>query len=127
MTRFFPVLELIDRLCIARVKWERTNHSNKEELDWYENAWQQFPSSPELDYHIEELTKIHNGIWDLEWQLKSGVEQQLSLDEIGRRAINIRNLNNQRIEHKNAAAKLLDDPVREVKQDHLSDLDKKFL
>jgi hypothetical protein len=117
--KFFPVLELIDRLCIARVKWERTK-ANKEELDWYENIWKDIPTSPELEDNVNRLTEIHNQIWNLEWQLKSGVEEQLSLEEIGRRAIKIRDYNNKRIALKNGTAVLLNDPVREIKQDHLS-------
>jgi hypothetical protein len=34
---FLPVLELIDRLCIARVKHARTKGANQVELDWYEH------------------------------------------------------------------------------------------
>ena len=116
----FPVLELMDRLCIARIKWEKTQ-ANQEELDWYEREWKKFTASPEIESHIQRLTEIHKEIWNLEWQLKSGVEHQLPLEEIGLRAIAIRNWNNKRLTVKNSAAKLLDCPVREIKHDHLSD------
>jgi len=118
---FLPVLELIDRLCIARVKHARTNGANQIELDWYEDKYQQLPHSPELDADIQAMTDIHHAIWDLEWQLKSGVEQMLSLQEIGRRAIAIRDFNNRRIAYKNSIATILCHPVREIKQDHLAD------
>lgn len=117
---FFPVLELIDRLCIARLKWSKTQ-SNVEELRWYEDQWAKFESTPEIDDHIRKLTEIHREIWNLEWQLKTGVEHQLSLEEIGRRAIAIRDWNNKRLILKNSAAELLNCKVREIKQDHLSD------
>jgi hypothetical protein len=67
------------------------------------------------------MTDIHHAIWDLEWQLKSGVEQMLSLAEIGRRAIAIRDFNNKRIAYKNSVASILGHPVKEIKQDHLAD------
>ena len=118
---FLPVLELIDRLCIARVKYARTNGANQVELDWYEDKYRQLPQSPELDSDIQAMTDIHHAIWDLEWQLKSGVEQMLSLQEIGRRAIAIRDHNNKRITYKNSIASILGHPVREVKHDHLAD------
>ena len=118
---FLPALELIDRLCIARVKHARTNGANQAELDWYETQFRCLPQSPELDSNIQAITDIHNAIWDLEWQLKSGVEQMLSLTEIGRRAIAIRNFNNKRITYKNSIAHILRHPVTEIKQDHLSD------
>jgi hypothetical protein len=118
---FLPVLELIDRLCIARVKYARTKGANQVELDWYEDKYQQLPQSAELDTDIQAMTDIHHAIWDLEWQLKSGVEQMLSLQEIGRRAIAIRDHNNKRITYKNSIASILGHPVKEIKQDHLAD------
>lgn len=118
---FLPVLELIDRLCIARVKHVRTQGANQVELAWYENKFRQLPQSQALDQAIADITDIHHAIWDLEWQLKSGVEQMLSLQEIGRRAIAIRDFNNQRIALKNTVAKILQHPVMEIKQDHLAD------
>ena len=118
---FLPVLELIDRLCIARVKHERTNGANQVELDWYEDKLRQLPQSAELNFNVDAMTAIHNAIWELEWDLKSGVEQQLPLDEIGRRAIRIRDYNNKRISFKNSIESLLGHPVREFKHDHLSE------
>lgn len=118
---FLPVLELIDRLCIARVKYARTKGANQIELDWYEEKLSQLPASAELDEAIQAMTDIHHAIWDLEWQLKSGVEQMLSLQEIGRRAIAIRDFNNRRIAYKNSVARILAHPVTEIKQDHLAD------
>lgn len=118
---FLPVLELIDRLCIARVKHARTQGVNQIELDWYESKFRQLPQSQALDQAIADITDIHHAIWDLEWQLKSGVEQMLSLQEIGRRAIAIRDFNNRRIALKNTVAKILQHPVMEIKQDHLAD------
>ena len=118
---FLPVLELIDRLCIARVKHARTQGANQVERDWYEHKLAQLPQSTELDETIQAMTDIHHAIWDLEWQLKSGVEQMLSLQEIGRRAIAIRDHNNKRIAYKNSVANILGHSVTEIKQDHLAD------
>ena len=118
---FLPVLELIDRLCIARVKHRRTGGANQVELDWYEAQFAKLPQSAELNYNVDAMTAIHNAIWELEWQLKSGVEEQLPLEEIGRRAIRIRDYNNKRISFKNSIASLLGHPVREFKHDHLSE------
>ena len=118
---FLPVLELIDRLCIARVKHARTQGANQVERNWYEDKFSQLPQSTELDEAIQAMTDIHHAIWDLEWQLKSGVEQMLSLQEIGRRAIAIRDHNNKRIAYKNSVARILGHPVQELKQDHLAD------
>lgn len=124
--QFLPELELIDRLCIARVKFERTSGGNQDELDWYEARYQELIAnlSPaqltQLQNDIAEITKIHNKIWDLEWQLKSGVEHLLELAEIGQRAIAIRDWNHKRIAYKNSIADLFGLKLREIKTDHLS-------
>ena len=119
MSYHFPVIELFDRLAIAEIKWDRT-HSNQEELDWYRDQISQFDLSLVKTY-FDELKSIHDTIWTLEAELKSGCEEELSLEEIGRRAILIRNWNNKRITIKNTRAELLNCPVREIKQDHLSE------
>ena len=122
--QFLPELELIDRLCIARVKHHRTSGANQDELDWYEARYRELPQSERLEACIAGMTAIHNRIWDLEWQLKGGVEHLLPLDEIGRRAIAIRDENNRRITYKNEIAEIFGLRLREIKTDHLSDSDK---
>ena len=114
----FPVIELVDRLAIAEVKWQRTQ-ANAPELAWY----QQQISHQDVAHiraELDQLKDIHNLIWELEKELKSGQDQLLPLEEIGRRAISIRNLNNQRIQLKNKMAELLNCEVREIKHDHAS-------
>lgn len=130
--KYLPELELIDRLCIARIKHERTSGANQDELDWYEDRYSELIATltaeqrATLDHNIQEITVIHNRIWDLEWQLKSGVEHLLELDEIGRRAIAIRDWNNKRITYKNSIAELFGLKLREIKTDHLSDPEQLF-
>jgi hypothetical protein len=51
------------------------------------------------------------------------VEHLLPLDEIGRRAIAIRDENNRRITYKNEIAEIFGLKLREIKTDHLSDTD----
>ena len=119
MNTFFPVIELADRLAIAEVKFDRTG-ANQEELDWYVEHFRQYESES-VRARINKLKEIHNEIWNLEWQLKSGREQELPLEEIGRRAITIRDYNNKRIAIKNSLAEQLGCTIREIKQDHLSE------
>lgn len=116
---FFPVIELFDRLAIAEVKWERTQ-ANREELAWYKTQVLSYDTSL-IQKQYQTLKQIHNEIWSLESELKSGHEDQLSLEEIGRRAIAIRNKNNERIKIKNEIADTLGDSVKEIKKDHLSE------
>lgn len=118
MTLKFPIVELIDRLAIAEVKFQRTQ-ANKEELLWYKDQALHVDLS-EVVNEYEDLKRIHNEIWNLEAELKSGREAELALEEIGRRAIAIRDHNNKRVALKNAIAEKLECPVREIKKDHLS-------
>jgi hypothetical protein len=115
----FPVIELFDRLAIAEIKWQRTA-ANSEELTWYQNQTKDFDTDS-IKEAYEQLKDIHNKIWNLEAELKSGQEDKLSLEEIGRRAIMIRDHNNQRIVIKNLIADLLGCSVKEIKKDHLSE------
>ncbi len=122
MVNYFPFGELLDRYCICLVKAERIKNYDLNELEWYTQSLHDlgFDFIENAD-GIESLTSIHRTIWDLEWQLKQGVEDQLSLEEIGRRAIEIRNWNNRRIGIKNIISERHGSQHREVKQDHLSE------
>lgn len=119
MTPVFPIIELVDRLAIAEVKFKRTK-ANEEELLWYMNQALRIDISVIVDEY-ENLKQIHNEIWDLESELKTGREAELSLEEIGRRAISIRDHNNRRVALKNLIAEKLGCSVREIKKDHLSE------
>lgn len=116
----FPVVELVDRFCIAKLKHKKTQGANQAELDFYTSHMQEYDVNT-VSNELDQLYNIHENIWNLESALKSGLEHQLTLEEIGRRAIEIRNLNNQRIQLKNAMAEKFGCMVREVKQDHLSE------
>jgi hypothetical protein len=119
MTLYFPVIELVDRFVIARLKFDRTQ-ANQSELDWYTDQMKAYDVGL-VNSELTQLYAIHDQIWELESELKSGQENKLSLEEIGRRAINIRNWNNKRIALKNSIAEKLNCAVREIKQDHLSE------
>jgi DNA polymerase III delta prime subunit len=119
MTPIFPIIELVDRLAIAEVKFQRTK-ANEQELLWYMNQSLRIDLT-QIVNEYEDLKRIHNEIWELEAELKTGREAELSLEEIGRRAIAIRDHNNKRIRLKNSMAEKLNCSVREIKKDHLSE------
>ena len=119
MTPIFPIIELVDRLAIAEVKFQRTK-ANEQELLWYMNQSLRIDLTKIVNEY-EDLKHIHNEIWELEAELKTGREAELSLEEIGRRAIAIRDHNNKRIKLKNSMAEKLNCSVREIKKDHLSE------
>jgi arginine/lysine/ornithine decarboxylase len=120
MTPFFPIFELVDRYVIAMLKFNKTQ-ANQEELDFYHAQLCKYDLSI-VNKELENLHNIHSNIWNLEAELKSGRENKLTLEEIGRRAIEIRNWNNQRISTKNIIAeKLGQGNIKEIKKDHLSE------
>lgn len=116
---FFPIIELIDRYSIASLKYQKTG-ANKHELDFYKAHLGDYNLNI-VQKEIQDLHTIHNKIWNLEAELKSGRENEISLEEIGKRAIAIRDLNNQRISIKNLVAEKLGCNIREIKKDHLSE------
>lgn len=118
MVPVFPVIELLDRLSIAELKFQKTQ-ANQAELDFYQQQTKHLDLSLVAD-QLMRLDHIHRSIWELEYLIKSGQEEKLSLEEIGRRALAIRDLNRIRIQLKNEMAQILGDAVREIKQDHLS-------
>ena len=115
----FPVIELVDRYSIAKLKFSKTS-ANQEEVDFYKDQLSNFDLTLVSD-EMNVLYNIHSKIWNLEKELKSGMEAKLDLEEIGRRAIAIRDWNNKRVKLKNTIAEKLGCVVREIKKDHASE------
>ena len=111
----FPLIELLDRYCIATLKSQKIG-GNDEELEFYTNQLKDFDIGL-VRQELDELTEIHSKIWDMEDDFKRfTVEKKYSLEEVGRRAIAVRDTNALRYSLKNRIAEKLNDPVREMKQ-----------
>ena len=115
----FPVIEIVDRYTIAVVKHEKTNGANQEELDFYLEQMKQANINPS-DVKIIELIEHHSYVWSLEDDFKKAKIDSLPLEEIGRRALYIRDIGYRRVDLKNALAEMVNDPVREIKRDHVT-------
>jgi hypothetical protein len=115
----FPIIEIVDRYAIAVVKHEKTNGANQEELNFYLEQMKEADINP-LDVKIIELIKHHSYVWSLEDDFKKAKIDALPLEEIGRRALHIRDIGYRRVDLKNALAEMVNDPVREIKQDHVT-------
>ena len=112
----FPVIEIVDRYAIAVVKHEKTNGANREELDFYLEQMKSANINP-LNAMVVELIEHHSYVWSLEDDFKKGRIDNLPMDEIGRRALHIRDIGYKRLELKNALAEYVGlDAVREIKQ-----------
>ena len=119
MNIVFPIIELIDRLAIAEIKFLKTQ-LNQPEVDWYKQQFDKYDFS-NIIVQYEELKDIHLKIWNLESDIRMGLEHKLGLEEVGIRALAIRNWNNKRVALKNQIAEKLQCNVREIKKDHASE------
>jgi hypothetical protein len=110
----FPVIEIVDRYTIAVVKFNNTNGLNSEELDFYRSQMVEIniPIDHEL---ILKLIEHHNYVWSMEDDFKKMRIDGLPLDEIGRRALLIRDVNINRVTLKNQLAELVNHSVKEYK------------
>lgn len=111
----FPTIEIVDRYCIAVVKSDKTNNANAEEVAFYSEQMNEIDID-KLHPLILELIKHHKYVWSLEDDIKQGRIDDAPLEEIGRRALHVRDVMKQRVILKNALAELVNDPVREIKQ-----------
>jgi hypothetical protein len=110
----FPVIELVDRYCIAVVKSGKTNNANVEEVDFYSKQMEETGITI-LHPLVQELIQHHEYVWSMEDDFKKGQIDKKSLEEIGRMALTIRDQGYERLRLKNALAELVNDPVREIK------------
>jgi hypothetical protein len=111
----FPIIEIVDRYCIAIVKSVKTNNANAEEVKFYSEQMHE-AGIPELHPLIQQLMQHHEYVWSLEDDFKKAKIDSLPLEEIGQQALHIRDIGYIRLKLKNDLAELFDDPVREVKQ-----------
>jgi hypothetical protein len=111
----FPVIELVDRYCIAKLKFAKLG-DNKEELNFYTDQLKDL-NLDLIKEDLDRLYEVHSNVWVLEDDFKKyTVEHKYSLEEVGRRAIYVRNILNERYILKNRMAEILNDPVRETKK-----------
>ena len=68
---------------------------------------------------VDKLTIINNKIWHLESDIRKG-KLDGDLEETGRRAIQVRELNNERIALKNAINEISKTGFKEVKVNHVT-------
>lgn len=111
----FPIIELVDRYCIAKLKYNKLG-TNQPELDFYSDQVKTLDLESIKD-DLDELYTIHAQIWEMEDDFKKGVvEHKYPLEEIGRRAIAVRDINSKRYDIKNRISDKLNDPIKEIKK-----------
>lgn len=127
----YPLAELIDRWTILDLHDERgeATYELRAEKNRFWNSIMRWMVSNEflviqkLDRPVQgwmdSLRRLNAQIWDLESDIRRGKEGELGLEEVGRRALKIRDINRQRIALKNEISKVTGDFI-EHKTDHAS-------
>lgn len=116
MTQAAPpvtMADAADRCSILRLKLERLG----EQPDVREEFRVMAAACDGIDF--TSLYEINGKIWDLESDIRRGKEGELGLEEVGRRALAIRDLNAQRIAVKNSIA-ARHGATTEIKGNHAS-------
>ena len=105
--------DIADKWTILRMK-VRLSEESKDEFKEYDNELGDNPVPLNL---LADLIEANAKIWILESEIRNG--RELPLDEVGRRALMIRDLNKQRIEAKNRINDIFKD-YKEHKVNHAS-------
>ena len=117
------VSELLDRLSIVQLKIERIGEPGLEkEKIAIEEALNEYSKKGFViqPTWLKELYDINGQIWDLEGDIRKGKEGVLGLEEVGRRAIMIRDKNRIRIAIKQRVNEATQTGFKDVKMNHAS-------
>ena len=109
--------DIVDRYSICKLKSERLGLDNTKELNDLKFEINKYEG---VDYFIDNLYEVNSDIWNLESDIRRGNENILGLEEVGRRAIAIRELNGIRVNLKNKINTFFNTGFIEKKIDHAS-------
>jgi len=117
-----PVPEVADRYTIALLKIERLDASEidvpemQRQIDYYKEGLDL--DNPELADLVDKLYHVNGLMWDAEHAIRKGQDEGLGLEEIGTRAIHIRDLNRDRMKVKNDIIDLTGDGFKDAKMNY---------
>lgn len=125
-----PFPEAIDKLSILMLKIERLTPEQKANTEFLQEEYEYYKMIVDLytkdgvavnEEWIAMMRDINGQCWDLEASIRQGKEGELGLEEIGRRALKLRDLNKERIARKNRIAKDSGTGFFEIKINHASE------
>ena len=111
-----PLSEILDRYTITKLKSERTNEDVSDELRTYKKEVDNpdyVERSNQIISFIDRLYEINGELWDTEGDIRKGVE--MPLEEIGRLALKVRDLNCTRNEIKAEIVDTFAEGFKEIK------------
>lgn len=116
--------DIIDRFSICMLKSKRLQLDLSDEMDQLKSVMEKYQ---DIEEFVEKLYIINGQIWDLESDIRKGNEKILGLEEIGRRALKIRDYNKIRVEIKNNINSKYQEGFIEVKSNHGSEYEKSIV
>ena len=111
-----PLSEILDRYTITKLKSERTNEDVSDELRTYKKEIDNpdyVERSNQIISFIDRLYEINGELWDTEGDIRNGVD--MPLEEIGRLALQVRDLNCKRNEIKAEIVDTFAEGFKEIK------------
>jgi hypothetical protein len=121
-----PICEICDRMTIAMLKLTNLPDDEidktllKKQIAHYREGID--PDDKPLAQLIRDLHAANASIWKAEHELRSGFERNLGLEEVGRRAVVIRDCNRVRVRIKNEITRYAGQPeFLDCKSNHLSE------
>lgn len=117
----YPPAELLDRISILKLKQERGKVNCDQEMKTFQKALDEYPIAKERAAEwVQALYRVNGNIWTLEADIRQGKEGKLGLEEVGRRALKIRDFNKERVAIKNKIAAAVKIGFQEKKVNHAS-------
>ena len=111
-----PLSEILDRYTITKLKSERTDENVSDELKTYKREIDNpnyAQRSNQIITFIDRLYEINGELWATEGDIRKGVD--MPLEEIGRLALKVRDLNCQRNEIKAEIVDTFSEGFKEIK------------
>ena len=113
--------DLIDKLSILTRKIYFGDEDSISEHRYLEHGLKAYGIEGKLITNVMRITTINGEIWNLENEIRNGGENKFTAEEIGHRAIKIRDLNRKRIDYKNKLTELHRTGFKENKVMHRSE------
>ena len=117
-----PLPEVVDRYTICLLKLERLDQSQidvdamQDQLQYYKKGID-FTNEKLIELS-DDLYKINGRIWDTEGSIRAGLDDELGYDEIGKRAVQVTDLNRVRMGIKNNNTDLTGEGFKDCKMNY---------
>ena len=113
--------DLVDKLSILTRKIYFGDEDSISEHRYLEQGLSSYGIEGKLVTNVMRIMQINAEIWKLEHEIRNGGESKFTTEEIGIRAIKIRDLNRKRIDYKNKLTELHKTGFSEKKVNHRSE------